>query len=231
MGVVLLVRHGQASFGAKDYDALSDLGHEQARVLGKTLADRGVDPQVVVRGAMRRHQQTTDELVGAAGWSRYGEIAVDDGFDEFDHIRVIEAHKPAYRSQTVMKADLARTLRPSRAFQEMFELATARWASGEYDADYPEPFAVFEARVVAAAERVAAAVPAKGTAAVITSGGPIGVLTARLLAGQPATWSRFNSVTVNTGVTKLITGRSGLSVVSFNDHTHLESDARLLTYR
>src|SRR3954451_8944505 len=30
---LLLVRHGQASFGAGDYDALSRAGHEQARVL------------------------------------------------------------------------------------------------------------------------------------------------------------------------------------------------------
>ena len=32
MGIVLLVRHGQASFGADDYDVLSDLGVEQSRV-------------------------------------------------------------------------------------------------------------------------------------------------------------------------------------------------------
>ena len=39
---ILLVRHGQASFGAADYDQLSPTGHEQSRVLGAALAARGV---------------------------------------------------------------------------------------------------------------------------------------------------------------------------------------------
>ena len=50
MSVVLLVRHGQASFGAEDYDRLSALGEEQSRLLGSSLAARGVRPEVVVRG-------------------------------------------------------------------------------------------------------------------------------------------------------------------------------------
>ena len=58
MGVVLLVRHGQASFGADDYDVLSETGWEQARLLGAWLAARGVAPDVVVRGGMRRHRET-----------------------------------------------------------------------------------------------------------------------------------------------------------------------------
>jgi len=37
MGVVLLVRHGQASFGADDYDVLSETGIEQSRMLGRAL--------------------------------------------------------------------------------------------------------------------------------------------------------------------------------------------------
>ena len=50
MSVILLVRHGQASFGAADYDNLSPTGHEQSRVLGAALAARGVSPDLVVAG-------------------------------------------------------------------------------------------------------------------------------------------------------------------------------------
>jgi broad specificity phosphatase PhoE len=35
MGTLHLVRHGQASFGAADYDQLSDLGARQCRELGR----------------------------------------------------------------------------------------------------------------------------------------------------------------------------------------------------
>ncbi|MEC8667907.1 MAG: histidine phosphatase family protein, partial [Pseudomonadota bacterium] len=34
MPTLYLIRHGQASFGADDYDVLSPIGHEQARALG-----------------------------------------------------------------------------------------------------------------------------------------------------------------------------------------------------
>ena len=41
MGVLLLVRHGQASFGTADYDVLSETGWEQGRLLGAGCATRG----------------------------------------------------------------------------------------------------------------------------------------------------------------------------------------------
>ena len=48
MSQVLLVRHGQASWGSDDYDVLSDLGERQSRMLGEALAARGVVPDLVV---------------------------------------------------------------------------------------------------------------------------------------------------------------------------------------
>jgi len=44
-------------------------------------------------------------------------------------------------------------------------------------------------------------------------------------------WRRLNPVCVNSGVTKLVTGRRGLTLVSFNEHTHLDPKPDLLTYR
>lgn len=229
MSVLLLVRHGQASFGAKDYDALSRVGHEQAQVLGAALAARGVVPVRVVRGAMRRHEGTATEAVAAAGWDLAPQV--DEGWDEFDHQRVIEAHRPAYRNRTLMKADLARTLKPMRAFRDMFDQAVARWVTGEHDGDYPESFSDFAARVRAALLRTMEGMPDSGLTVVVTSGGPVAVVAADLLAGDLSAWARFNRVTVNTGVTKVVSGGSGLSCVSFNDHAHLDHDRRLLTYR
>ena len=49
VGQVLLVRHGQASWGAADYDVLSPLGERQAAATGAFLA--GVRPDAVVHGA------------------------------------------------------------------------------------------------------------------------------------------------------------------------------------
>ena len=60
MGLILLVRHGQASWGAADYDQLSPLGEKQGEVLGSWLAKAGVRPTRLVGGTMRRHRQTAE---------------------------------------------------------------------------------------------------------------------------------------------------------------------------
>ena len=83
-----------------------------------------------------------------------------------------------YRNRTLMKADLARTLRPMQAFQEVFEAATARWSSGEHDADYTESFPAFRDRVAGALERARDAAREHKTVVVVSSGGPIAMAAA-----------------------------------------------------
>jgi broad specificity phosphatase PhoE len=229
VSVLLLVRHGQASFGKKDYDALSELGHEQSRVLGRALAARNVVPDLVVRGELRRHRETAEGIVEGLG--RDVPIDVDAGWDEFDFLHVVRVHKPLYRSRTLMMADLARGGRPREAFQKVFEDATTRWTGGAYATEYHESFEAFSTRVDDALRRAADRVAAHGTVMVVSSGGPIGLAASHLLAGDTSLWGNLNKVAVNTGVTKVISGRSGLSLSSYNEHTHLEGDRRLLTYR
>lgn len=217
MGQILLVRHGQASWDGDDYDVLSDLGHEQGRLLGEALAARGVQPDVVVSGGMRRHRETVENVLAGAGLGGL-DVDVDRGWDEYDHVSML-AQVP-----TRFAGD-----RPTAAeFQAWMEQAAARWTSGENDEDYHEPFAEFADRVGAALKRAAAPT---GTVLVVTSGGPISWVSASLLGGGAELWGRLNVVCVNSGVTKLVAGRRGITLVSFNEHTHLEARADLLTYR
>ena len=71
----------------------------------------------------------------------------------------------------------------------------------------------------------------------LTSGGPTAWAVATLLGadlereGRVRLWRRLNPVCVNSGVTKVVTGRRGLTLVSFNEHTHLDPKPDLLTYR
>ena len=219
MAVIYLIRHAQASFGARDYDKLSALGEQQSRRLGETLAAQGLKPDLVISGSMRRHEQTAT----LAGFSP----EVDHGYDEFDHEQVIIAHKPAYRIRPVMLADLARTGNPKRAFQDTFAAATQRWITG--GDGYTESFQAFCDRSEAAVRRTAERLGKGQKAAVFTSGGPISVVVSRLLSGGDGLWAKLNPVTINTAVTKVVSGSSGLTVVSYNEHLHLGSE--LLSYR
>ncbi|MEV4348757.1 histidine phosphatase family protein [Actinoplanes sp. NPDC049596] len=224
MARLLLVRHGQASFGAAVYDALSELGAEQARVLGKSLGERGIRPGLVLCGELRRHRQTVEGLLDGLGEAV--PVSVDSGWDEFDFQRVVELHDPAFRE-----------LAP-RAFQELFEAATGRWCSGAYDREYDESFPAFRERVAGALERAGELLAEHREIVVVSSGGPIALAAALLTAGpkvDPGTlatlWTALNRVAVNTGVTKLVRGRSGLWLSTYNEHSHLEPGQRLLTYR
>ena len=59
-----MVRHGQASFHADDYDQLSTRGVEQARLLAVHWAELKLSSDHVYVGPRRRHQQTLDAVAG-----------------------------------------------------------------------------------------------------------------------------------------------------------------------
>ncbi|MGY2876844.1 broad specificity phosphatase PhoE [Marmoricola sp. URHA0025 HA25] len=218
MGQLLLVRHGQASWDGDDYDVLSEAGHRQGELLGIALSARGTRPDVIVSGGMRRHRETVDNLLHGAGLGSV-DVQVDRGWDEYDHVSMLAQVPTSFAGEKPTAAE----------FQAWMEQATDRWIRGENAEDYHEPFAEFTGRVEAALRRAVGG--GHGTTVVITSGGPIGWVTAALLGGGAGLWSRLNVVCVNTGVTKLVSGRRGTTLVSFNEHTHLEGLTGLLTYR
>lgn len=225
MGQILLVRHGQASFGAADYDVLSETGWAQGRLLGAALAAQGVAPTLVVRGDLRRHRETAEAMAEGAGWSGAA-ATVDAGWDEFDHVGLVAAYPDLPPGGA---ADLDR-----RTFQQLFERATARWTAG-LDDGFPETYAAFVARVRASLGAACEAAGTGSTVVVVSSGGAIAVAVAALVEpdGDLATlarlWSRFNTVTVNSSVTRVVVGSTGARLLTFNEHTHLTGDT--LTYR
>lgn len=212
MGQVLLVRHGQASWGAEDYDVLSERGHEQARATGRLLAD--VKPTAMVHGTLCRQRETAEEMAAAAGWQV--PVLVDERWNEMDHLELMARVPSGIAGE------------PNRQqFQQWFEAATDQWLGGEHDGEYDEPFPAFGARVIAALADLSSS--ATGPVVVVSSGGPISVVVAELTDGGRSAYRRLAPVVINASVTKLISGRRGLTMVSFNEHAHLAGD--LLTYR
>jgi broad specificity phosphatase PhoE len=218
MSTVLLVRHGQASWGAADYDVLSDLGGRQATVLGEMLAMRGVRPDLLLHGAMARQRGTARLLGEAAGWDAWSE---DDVWDEMNHEEVLARQPHTFAGDTPTR----------REFQAWFEAATDRWTAGRHDHEYDESFTAFTDRVLGALDGLVARLGPGATAVVVTSGGPIARIVAELLGGGADLHRRVAPVVVNTSVTKVVVGERGATLVSFNEHGHLEAEPGLLTYR
>jgi broad specificity phosphatase PhoE len=230
MGVVYLVRHGQASFGAADYDQLSETGATQARVLGEALRARLPSVDAVVSGTMARHRQTADACLSALGVAVAPKRAA--GFNEFDHDEVIVRHAPHYADRTVMMRDLAETPDPRRAFQEMFTQAVARWVSGRHADEYSETWSAFRERCIRALNELIQELGASRTALVFTSGGPITAICQDLLRIPDEHAFRLNWTLANCGVTKIVYSERGRYLSTLNEHGHFEGAQRaLLTYR
>ena len=218
MGVAHFVRHGQASFGGPDYDVLSPTGASQARLLRAALAAREIRPRLVISGGLHRQQDTAALVMDAMNCG--ATLRTRRAWDEFDHERVLGSFPGA---------PAAPSLSDPRDYQAWFERATARWSDGADDADYDETFRSFCTRVESGMVQVAASAEQGGTVLVVTSGGVIAWIAASLLGATSTQWVRLNRVVANTGITTVTFGRSGSSLVTFNEHSHLPR--HLLTYR
>lgn len=229
MSAIYLLRHGQASFEANDYDQLSPLGVEQARLLGAALSDCGLKAPVLVSGGMQRHRRTLEECMAALGAG--DPFEVDEDWNEFDHRAIIQAAYPAYEDAAVLRAAIAAQPHPKAAFQRIFETAMARWVSGGHDGDYPESWTQFHQRVARALSRLARQLPGDRDAVVSTSGGAIAAVVQQLLNVPVAQGVALNWTLVNACFTRLLLGKRGLRLCSLNVHTHLQRHPRLVTYR
>ena len=204
MGQILLVRHGQASFGSSNYDQLSAHGQVQAGLLGRWFAQRGQRVDRVVTGTMVRHQQSAvgciAELTGApaqAAWQ------ADGGFNEYDHDEILHRHRPDFSEPGEVQRFLASTENGNRAFQQIFQDAMRRWMGGAHDAEYREAWPAYRRRCVDALHRLVATAGASETAIVFTSGGTIATLCQHVLHMPDQQVFPLNWTLVNSGVTKL----------------------------
>lgn len=229
MRSVLLIRHGQASFGAADYDRLSDTGCEQSRRLGAWLASSGERPGQVVCGPRERHRRTAELCLAAAGIE--ARLTILPGLDELDHVEVIARHRPDLASPAALRAELERVPDPRRAFQRLFVDAIARWVDGTHDADYARPWPAFRAGALAALEAIAAQPTASVWA--FTSGGPIAVIASHLFRAPAADALKLSWPLVNTSLTRVRLDTRQPAMVTYNAWPHLAraEDAHLLTLR
>jgi len=174
---LLLIRHGQASFGADDYDVLSARGIEQSRALGRHLAAQGQRIDAVYAGPRRRHADTARHLRDAAaeaGAPLPEPIAIAE-LDEFPAIEMLRLWLPKLAADDPELAAALAGGDVGRAALVAFDRVTKAWANGSLDVGELESFAAFAARV---ARGLAAIMQAEGRGRqvlVVTSGGPISI--------------------------------------------------------
>jgi broad specificity phosphatase PhoE len=219
MGTLHLVRHGQASFGAADYDQLSELGARQCRRLGEYFAERGITFDAVLMGSLRRHAQSHAAL--AAGLGGTPEPEVWPGLNEYDSEALIRAAvSPAEFDR------LAQDTSPGgyRAHFRVLRSALNQWAGGAITPQGMPTWHEFVAGIVGALDHVRAQHTGRQVL-VVSSGGPIATAVAQVLAAPPATAVELNLRIRNSAVTEFAFTPSRHLLQSFNGIPHLDAPA------
>jgi broad specificity phosphatase PhoE len=232
VSTIYFIRHGQA--GTRDhYDVLSELGEEQARLLGQHLSMRGFELEAVVAGELRRQQHTArialDELGGRAP-----SIMTDDRWNEFDLKQVYEfiaprlvEEAPAFRKDfELMQAEVAIDAHTVRGAAGRCDRAVIEaWMANRFPGEAENSWGAFRHRV----ERSFAALPAQNLA-VFSSVTPIAICLGRVLELSNEKILRLMAVMYNTSITVLKIRFGEPLLFHFNTTPHL-SEERMLTFR
>lgn len=215
MGMLYLVRHGQASFGAADYDQLSELGARQCQALGRWFADRGVAFEAVLRGTLRRHAQSLAAFTEGHG-ALPAALALP-GLNEYEGEALVRALLP----------DLVEEVGTPQGYKRHFRTlreALAKWIAGELQPPGVPTHADWVAGIVAALEHVRA--NHSGNVLVVSSGGTIGTALGHVLGAPASTAIELNMQMRNSAVSQLLFGPRGLSLVGYNHLPHLDAPER-----
>lgn len=213
MGTLYLVRHGQASFGAADYDQLSAKGHLQCRHLGNYWRERGQRFDAVFTGTLRRHMQS---LAGIS--EGYGEdlpaVALP-GLNEYDSEAVVRAIHPE---------PLAVPTDPEAIKQHfrLLRLGLLAWMRGDTAPAGMPTHAEFAAGVADALARVLALGVGRQVL-IVSSGGPIATAVSQVLATPPETCVELNLRLRNSAVTEFAFNPRRHHLVTFNTLPHLDA--------
>jgi len=212
---LLLLRHGQASFGADDYDCLSPLGHQQAAATGAWLAAQGAGFDAVWQGPKRRHADTAAGVLRAL--AAVPAAALEPALDEFaEGQQVIAAAERHF--QVALHGNAAV---PRREQLEHYDALIAAWARGEALLPGGPTAPAFCATVAAWLQRCAAQ-PGRGQRVLaVTSAGTIGAAVCTVLGLPAAELPRFTRVLRNASLTELAFSKGRLGLVSFNSAAHL----------
>jgi broad specificity phosphatase PhoE len=216
---IYLVRHGQASFGAKNYDKLSELGHQQARWLGEYFRSRDISFSQVFMGDMVRHRETTQGILD--GLSQSPVLTVDTGFNEFDFKNIGDSYltlSPQSR--------LPENPKPAD-FYRLLKLAMHAWSEDLLPLNtLDESWLDFKNRVQRALQ-IACQQGSDKPILIVSSGGAISMLMSLVLGLDAKQVIELNMQVRNTSISHFFFNKSNIRLSSFNNIPHLDSPDRL----
>jgi broad specificity phosphatase PhoE len=227
VGVIYVVRHGQAAFGTEHYDRLTEIGFTQARLLGAYFARRNIRFDAVFTGTLRRQTETAQGIF--EGHPALGAQPLQEVFPGLDE----------YKPEAVMMALTGNFPAPAPAaarrdpvvVREHFRLlreALLAWAENRTQPLGMPVWQAFQEGAVAALTEARRRFP-DGNVLIVSSGGPIAAIVAGALNAPPATAVELNLRIRNSALTEFAATPRRHHLVSFNGLPHLDTNSDVLT--
>jgi broad specificity phosphatase PhoE len=213
MGTLYLVRHGQASFGAADYDQLSDLGQRQCERLGAWFRSRGARFDAVLTGTLKRHAQSLAAIETGLGACHQAQAW--PGLDEYDSEAVVRAvHAGALPAPDTPEA--------VRQHFRLLRQGLAAWMAGAVQPAGLPAHGQWGAAIVAALDHVRAQ-HASGDVLIVSSGGPISHAVGHVLGLAADAVIDLNLHRRNSAVCEFKVNPKRHTLIGFNALPHLDT--------
>ncbi|MCW3125177.1 MAG: histidine phosphatase family protein [Bacteroidetes bacterium] len=220
MARLYLVRHAQASFGADDYDKLSELGLKQSTYIPGHFSDDPTAKRALYRGSMLRQKETAD-------YSFPGLTPViNAGLNEFDHMNVLAVHQPVIHDKAKMTEIIMNQKDPRQFMEDEFRTAMGKWMNEEGTTSYNEAFRDFKSRVKDCISDIMSTARTEKQKEVIavTSGGVISLYMTMLLDIPDIKMMDLNQHIANTSVTSVLFNDKKATLSYYNNFSHLPKD-------
>lgn len=220
MPTLYLIRHGQASFGAANYDKLSPIGHEQSLELGRWFASQGIIPDLCAHGTLVRQKETLAGILKGMDLTRDAEE--HPGLDEYDFKGLLEAKYAAGNGPKDMHTDHKSHFRTLRT-------TVAEWQRDEIP-NPPEMWADFTNRVDTACRALMR--DGVDTIFATSSGGAISQAVSALMETPGVHQTKMQLQMKNTAVNRFVFTARNVYFHGFNETPHINAanESRLLTY-
>ena len=212
MGNLYLVRHGQASFGADDYDVLSPLGQQQAQRLGEYFKSKGLTFDAALTGTLKRQISTFEGI--CLGMASKLDALQWPGLNEYDSHAVIA---------TVHSGPLEKPTTPEQ-YRHHFRLlkdGLKQWMDGVVSPQGMPSYVDFVMGVTGALDHIRRSY--SGNVLLVSSGGPIATAVGHLLGCSPETTIELNLRIRISSVTEFAFTPKRHMLVTYNTLPHLDA--------
>ena len=206
------MRHGQASFGADDYDVLSALGYQQALRLGEYFKYKGMTFDAAFTGTLRRQIKTFEGITEGMGLPMTATAL--PGLNEYDSEAVIGAVHPH-------KLEKPTTPEMYRGHFRLLKDGLAQWMAGVVSPhgmpDYPD----FVTGVTDVLDHIRKTY--EGNVLLVSSGGPISTAVGHVLSTPAETTIELNLRIRNCSLTEFAFTPKRHMLVTYNTLPHLDA--------